>query len=160
MTDVLHVSVVLRCDSHKAYEMFTVNRLLESWLITPFSEGGHAEIEAVIGGKYELFWDTKNRENNSTIGCKVTAIQQDELLAFDWKGPVEFKSLMNTADPLTHVVVAFIQNSMGSTTSTKVHLIHSGWSYSSEWNEARDYFMHAWNGAFRNLEKIVNQQIN
>ncbi|MGA2973453.1 MAG: SRPBCC domain-containing protein [Candidatus Bathyarchaeia archaeon] len=157
MTEVLHVSVVLHCDSHEAYEMFTVNRLLESWLITPFSEGGHAEIEPVLGGRYELFWEPTDRENNSTVGCKVTAIQPDKVLAFDWKGPAEFKHLMNTADPLTHVVISFIPNGESPSASTDVHLIHSGWGNSPDWKEARHYFLQAWSGAFRKLEKIVNE---
>jgi uncharacterized protein YndB with AHSA1/START domain len=160
MTEILHVSAVLRCDPHKAYEIFTVNKLLESWLITPFSEGGHAEIEPVLGGKYELFWEPMDRENNSTIGCKVTAIQLDKILAFDWKGPLEFKHFMNAADPLTHVVVSFIPNSKGPIESTEVHLIHSGWGSSPEWHKAREYFMHAWSGAFRNLEKISSEHVN
>jgi uncharacterized protein YndB with AHSA1/START domain len=160
MTEILHVSVRLRCDPHKAYEMFTVNKLLESWLITPFSEGGHAEIEPVLGGKYELFWEPMDMENNSTIGCKVTAIQLDKILAFDWKGPLEFKHFMNAADPLTHVVVSFLPNSKGPIESTEVHLIHSGWGNSPEWHKAREYFMHAWNGAFRNLEKIFSEHVN
>jgi len=136
--------------------MFTVNRLLESWLITPFSEGGHADVEPAPGGKYELFWDPRDKENNSTIGCKVTAIQPDELLAFDWKGPVEFKHFMNTADPLTHVVVCFIPKAGGSAAFTEVHLIHAGWGNSPKWQEAKNYFLQAWTSAFRHLEKIVN----
>jgi len=160
MTEILHVCAVLRCDPHKAYEMFTVNKLLESWLITPFSEGGHAEIEPVLGGKYELFWEPMDRENNSTIGCKVTVIQLDKILAFDWKGPSEFKHFMNAADPLTHVVVSFIPNTKGPVEFTEIHLIHSGWGNSPEWQKAREYFMHAWSRAFSNLEKTFGGHIN
>jgi uncharacterized protein YndB with AHSA1/START domain len=153
MTEILHVSAHLQCDAHKAFEMFTMNRLLESWLIAPYSEEGHADIEPVLGGKYELFWDPGSKEDNSTIGCKITVIVPDRLLAFDWKGSVEFKRIMNI-DPLTHVVVTFFPKSDGS---TDVHLIHSGWGNGPEWNEARNYFRQAWNSAFEQLEKQVNQ---
>jgi len=156
LTEIIELTAHLSCDPHRAYEMFTVNRLLESWLITPFSEGGHADVEPAPGGKYELFWDPRDKENNSTIGCKVTAIQPDELLAFDWKGPVEFKHFMNTADPLTHVVVCFIPKAGGSAAFTEVHLIHAGWGNSPKWQEAKNYFLQAWTSAFRHLEKIVN----
>jgi uncharacterized protein YndB with AHSA1/START domain len=136
--------------------MFTVSKLLESWLIAPYSEGGYAEVEPVQGGKYELFWDPTNKENNSTSGCRITAIEPGKFLAFDWKGPVQFKHFMNTADPLTHVVVFFIPNGHGLETSTEVHLVHSGWGNSSEWQEARDYFRQAWSSAFQKLEKEIS----
>ncbi|GAF87159.1 unnamed protein product, partial [marine sediment metagenome] len=29
------------------------------------------------GGKYELFWEPENRENNRTIGCKITGIEKN-----------------------------------------------------------------------------------
>lgn len=136
--------------------MFTVNRFLESWLVTPYSESGHAEVEPVVGGKYELFWDPTNRENNSTLGCKTTAIEPDEFLAFDWKGPAEFKHFMNDADPVTHAVVFFLPVGNDSEPWTDVHLIHSGWRNSPEWEEARVYFQKAWGSALSNFAKKVN----
>jgi uncharacterized protein YndB with AHSA1/START domain len=81
--------------------MFTVNEYVQSWL-APL-----AEIEPRVGGKYELFWDLDDKQNNSAIGCKITAIEQDAFLSFEWKGPKQFKRFMNSADPLTHVVVIF-----------------------------------------------------
>jgi len=75
MTKILHHSVRLNCDTHRAYEMFTVNKLLQSWLTKL------ADVEPVVGGKYELFWDPEDKENNSTIGCKITAIEQ--IIAMD-----------------------------------------------------------------------------
>jgi uncharacterized protein YndB with AHSA1/START domain len=131
--------------------MFTKNELVESWLIKLFSEGGHADIQPNLGGGYELFWDPERKEQNSTLGCKITAIVPDRILAFDWKGPVDFEKFMNI-DPLTHVVVSFFSNRDGS---TDVHLIHSGWGNSSQWDAAREYFKKGWASAFQNLEYIV-----
>ena len=68
MENVIHCSTLVKCEIHQAFEMFTDNKLITSWLPEL------AEIEARVGGKYELFWDPDNREDNSTIGCKVTAI--------------------------------------------------------------------------------------
>ncbi|MFX0080068.1 MAG: SRPBCC domain-containing protein, partial [Candidatus Hermodarchaeota archaeon] len=98
MEKVIHCSTRLKCPPEEAFKMFIDNKLLPTWLPEL------AEIEARVGGKYELFWDPNDRENNSTIGCKVTAIAPNRLLAFEWKGPIEFKKLMNGVDPLTHVV--------------------------------------------------------
>lgn len=35
-----------------------------------------------IGGRYELFWDPAHRADNSMFGCRITAIAEPELLAF------------------------------------------------------------------------------
>jgi uncharacterized protein YndB with AHSA1/START domain len=152
MEKVIHCSIRVKCDTQQAFEMFTENELITSWLPTL------AEIEARVGGKYELFFDPNDRENNSTIGCKVTAIEPNTLLAFEWKGPIQFKDFMNNADPLTHVVVSFVDRTEGSEPSTEVHLVHSGWRSSSEWEEARNYFAKAWDGALKKMSTIISEK--
>ena len=92
MDKILHCSVQLRCNTHRAFEMFTINELLESWLVAL------AEVEPVVGGKYELFWEPDDRENNSTIGCRVTAIEPDKFLSFEWRSPKQSKHFANNAD--------------------------------------------------------------
>lgn len=150
MNKILHLLVQLSCDIHEAFRMFTVNELLQSWLT------GIADVEPKLGGKYELFWDRDNKENNSTIGCRITAIEEDKFLAFEWKGPTQFKHFMNNIVPLTHVVVFFLLHKEGNKPCTEVHLIHSGWGESAEWEEARTWFDKAWKAAFIRLEKSVD----
>ena len=79
MKQVFHLKLLLNIPPSEAFTWFTVNERLESWLTEV------AEVEPKIGGKYELFWDPNDRENNSTIGCRVTALTPNQLLAFDWK---------------------------------------------------------------------------
>lgn len=146
MDKIIHHSVRLQCEAHRAFEMFTVNERLESWLVTV------AEVEPVAGGKYELFWEPEDRENNSTIGCKVTEIVPDKLISFEWRSPKQYKHFANHADPLTHCVVFFIPDGA----VTDVHLIHSGWRSSAEWEEAREWQDRAWGVAFKELESQVN----
>ena len=147
---IIHASARLKCDAHRAFEMFTSSGLLQSWL-APL-----AEVEPLTGGKYELFWEPPDRENNSTVGCRVTGIETDRFISFEWKGPRQFKHFMNVADPLTHVVVFLIPTSVGSVIWTDVHLIHSGWRSTDSWEEARQWFEVSWRGAFAELEKQVN----
>jgi uncharacterized protein YndB with AHSA1/START domain len=151
MDNIIHVTARLRCDAHRAFQLFTVNELLRLWL-APL-----AEVEPVAGGKYELFWEPTDRENNSTIGCKVTAIEADKFLSFEWRGPKQFKPFMNNADPLTHVVVFFTPSSERSNTRTDVHLIHSGWRSAPQWEEARRWFENSWNSAFEELREHVDK---
>jgi uncharacterized protein YndB with AHSA1/START domain len=151
MNHVIYTKVVLNCEPHVSFLMFTENNKLASWLPKI------ADVEPVAGGKYELFWDPDDRENNSTIGCKVTAVEKNRFIAFQWKGPVQYEHFMNNADPLTHIVVFFIPLIIEENMKTEVHLIHSGWQSTEEWEEARQYFERNWERALENLKKIVNE---
>ncbi len=146
MDRIIHFTAHLGCDPHQAFELFTVNSLLQSWLV-PL-----AQVEPVPDGLYELFWLPNDRENDSTIGCRITAVVPDQLLAFEWRSPKQFKRFANQADPLTHVVVCFIPSGGG----TDVHLVHSGWRSTAEWKEARMWQERAWEAAFQELEKQGN----
>ncbi len=150
MNRIVHLSVKLSCDVNEAFRMFTVNEMLQSWLTLI------ADVDAKPGGKYELFWDPDNRKNNSTIGCRITAIEKNKLIAFEWKGPTQFKHFMNDISPLTHVVVFFTAYREGNEHGTEVHLVHSGWGDSLEWEKARTWFENAWQAAFERLQKLVN----
>lgn len=48
---IIHCKVKLNCSPRKAFEMFTVNSEIQSWLAES------ADVEPYVGGKYELFWD-------------------------------------------------------------------------------------------------------
>ncbi len=139
---VIYVSALLTVSPARAFEYFTKADLLTAWLTAA------AEAEPKVGGKYELFWEPADRENNSTIGCRITAVQANQLLAFQWRSPKQFKTFANGADPLTHVVVSFVPEGPG----TRIHLVHSGWRSSSEWEEARIWQERAWHGAIEELK--------
>ena len=126
-----------------AFGLFSEASALQSWLCEA------ANTEKRVGGRYELFWELTDPENDSTIGCQVTAFEQDRLLAFQWRSPRQFKSFANTADPLTHVVVSFHATAGG----TAVTLVHSGWRSSAEWAQAAAWQEIAWNYAFQALAK-------
>jgi uncharacterized protein YndB with AHSA1/START domain len=150
MDKIIHLSVFLHTPPDKAFDMFTNSHLLESWLTVL------AEVEPVIGGKFELFWEPEDKANNSTLGCKITAIEKNKFLSFEWHSPKQFKHFANTSDPLTHVVVFFIPKA----SNTEVHLIHSGWRSSSEWEEARIWQEKAWKLAFNTLVKHFENNTN
>jgi uncharacterized protein YndB with AHSA1/START domain len=143
MDKIIYLNTALDCNPVRAFEMFTVNELLESWLTMK------ADVEPVVSGKYELFWNPENREIDSTIGCKVTAVEPGKFIAFEWKGPAQYDDFMNAADPLTHVVAFFVP----AGDKTEVHLVHSGWRNTPEWEEARQWFVKAWDYAFKRLEE-------
>ncbi|KKN49762.1 hypothetical protein LCGC14_0639570 [marine sediment metagenome] len=145
MENIIQLRVEIDCDITTAFDMFTENKLLERWLTNK------AEVELKVGGKYELFWDPDNREDNSTIGCKTTGFENDKFISFDWKGPLQFKSFMNFADPLTHVI-AFFSQEKNNPNKTIIHLFHTGWRKDPEWQEARNWFERSWESAFKVLK--------
>jgi uncharacterized protein YndB with AHSA1/START domain len=145
---VIHLSAFVAVPPAKAFAYFTDATLLQQWLTAV------ADVEAHPGGKYELFWQPDDRENNSTLGCRVTAFAPGQIVAFQWRSPKQFKSFANTADPLTHVVVAFVPESSG----TRINLIHAGWRSSPEWEEARAWQDKAWTGAFEELKRVAEDQ--
>ena len=147
MDRVIHCTANLQCPLAEAFAHFTRNDLLHTWLTTV------ADVQPEVAGKYELFWNPADQENDSTIGCRVTAIAPDAFIAFEWKSPKQFKRFANSADPLTHVVVTFSPSQQG----TRVDLIHAGWRSSSEWQEAADWQHQAWTLAFKKLEATVNR---
>jgi uncharacterized protein YndB with AHSA1/START domain len=147
MDKIIYHSTKLKCDAQKAFEMFTVNKHLEKWLANV------ADVEPEVGGKYELFWNPADRENDSTIGCKILALQPNKFLSFEWKGPKQFKHFMNERRPLTNVAVIFFPSKKG----TEIHLLHTGWEATREWEEARQWFDKAWLTALTELQKYVDK---
>ena len=150
MNKIIVRSARLHCHIHRAFEMFTRNDYLESWLTAI------ADVEPVVGGRYELFWDPTDRSHNCTLGCKITALEPDTLLAFEWKGPPQFNYFMNNVDPLTHVTVFFRPCEEVLTPCTDVYLVHTGWRDTEDWEEARQYFVRAWEGALAEIETLIN----
>jgi quinol monooxygenase YgiN/uncharacterized protein YndB with AHSA1/START domain len=145
---VVEVDALLSIPPTEAFAFFAENERLTRWLVH------EADVEPRVGGKYELFWEPSDPENNSTIGCRVTAAAPGQLIAFQWRSPVEFKQFANDADPLTHVVVVFIPEGAG----TRVRLVHSGWRSDDRWEEARRWQERAWRAAFAKLDSIVRTQ--
>lgn len=146
MDKIIHAKVKLNCGLKQAFEMFTQEDKVQSWLAQS------ANIEPYVGGKYELFWDLENLDANSTIGCKITAIETNKLLCFEWKGPKQFASFMNDADPLTHVSVSFISD-LENQNKTEIHLIHTGWRGNGNWEQARVWFENVWEETLNDLRK-------
>jgi uncharacterized protein YndB with AHSA1/START domain len=93
MNKIIHLSAQLACDRKRAFELFTHNPFLERWL------AAKAEVAPSVGGAYELFWEPDNRENNSALGGKITALGANHFLSFEWRSPKQFKHFAHQADP-------------------------------------------------------------
>lgn len=148
MAKVIDQKINVTCDQQTAFDFFTQNAQLEKWLVE------EADIQPMMGGKYELFWDTQNKMENSTIGCRIMDIEMPHTLAFDWKGPPTFSSFMNEEEALTQVRVSFLPVD-GAV--TEIHLRHTGWQDGEEWEAARQWFDQVWAKALHELGDIAGK---
>ena len=149
MNKIIIQSARLHCSVERAFAMFTRDEQLERWLTRL------ANVEPVVGGAYELYWNPDSLIHQGTRGCKITALEPGALLAFEWKGPEHF-SFMNEIDPLTHVSVFFALCDEVLTPCTDVYLLHTGWRADPEWERARLYFTREWENALAALETVIN----
>lgn len=137
-------TLVLPVRVDDAWNLWTHSDELEQWLTTKANVNPH------LGGAYELFWNPETPNQNSTKGCKVTSLIQQQLISFEWKGPVPYADLMNTDPPPTWVLVTFEPL---SETMTLMHFRHSGWGDGTRWKEARTWQEQAWDMAFQMLRE-------
>ena len=152
MNSVIHRSAQIACSPERAYQHFTQNPLLESFFTVK------AEVEPKVGGKYELDWDPSTTPEQATIGCRITALAEMRLLAFDWKGPPPYAEVMNGADPLTHVVISFFPGNSPDEGKCHVHIVHSGWGSGEQWQQAREYFDRAWGMVLKSLASKIAEE--
>ena len=141
----------LRCSPRQAYGFFTENEKLAEWL------AAEADVEPRLGGKYELPWNPHERETDSNIGSRITAFVPDALLAFEWRGPLEYHDLMNFADPLTHVSVFFLPIEHDGERWTRIRLVHTGWRSTPDWEGPWAFFDNAWKMVFARLKQRVDE---
>lgn len=142
--DIL-VDVELNVSVKEAWQLWLDGRKLVQWLTT------EARVEPQVGGAYELFWDPTNHNDNSTLGCKITALVPHKLLAFEWRGPVPYADLMNVEPFPTWASVSFEPVEVNK---TMLHFRHSGWGVGDPWREAKDWQNTAWTMAFNELANL------
>jgi uncharacterized protein YndB with AHSA1/START domain len=96
------------------------------------------KIEMIIGGAYEMYFDlTMPRGLQGSEGCKILAIQPMRFLSLTWNAP---PSLPDIRRQSTHVSVYF----SGHEERTLVTVIHDGWGFGEDWDQAFIYFERAW----------------
>jgi hypothetical protein len=67
----------------------------------------HADVEAKVGGRFGLARDPENKPRGSALGCSISTLAADQLLAFEGRALATFDAVMNhLRPPLTHVVIS------------------------------------------------------
>ncbi len=132
----------------RVWNAWTTSAGLASWLCL------RAEVEPVVGGRYELFWnpDATRPESDSTLGCRVLSVDRPRLLRFTWRGADEVADVMNVPGaPVTEVEVRLLPTPDG----TRLEISHAGWGDGPGWERARAWFDRAWSGALEQLRTVL-----
>lgn len=65
MSKIVHRSALLHCTPDRAFEYFTSNDLLRSWLAED------ADVEPQLGGRYEIVWGPRaSSRTTALVGAK------------------------------------------------------------------------------------------
>jgi uncharacterized protein YndB with AHSA1/START domain len=132
------------------WDLWTTAEGLTQWLCL------RANVQPVVGGPYELFWnpDASKPDSDSTLGCRILSIDRPRLLGFSWRGADQVAGVMNAPDaPQTRVEVTLTPRPLG----TRLNLVHQGWGHGPEWAQARAWFDRAWSGALEKLLTLCRQ---
>ncbi len=110
-----------------------------------------ANVEARVGGPFELFFDPASHDRQSTKDCIFTLVEPMRRMGFTWRGPDQFAEVMNDPTSLTSVMVIF-QDESGV---TRVVVEHGGWGKGDEWEEARAWHHRAWKDVLGRLKSTL-----
>jgi len=105
-----------------------------------------ADVEARLGGKYQLGFDGDPVFRSPG---KVTQYTPEVDLGFTWFAPPAFAPIMNEPEPLTHVYFRLQESPEG----IDVTLEHAGWKSGDEWEKARSWHFHFWDERLQRLKE-------
>jgi len=125
-------------------EAITSNPISDVWTLWTTNDGitsflaPKANIRLEVQGPYEIFFDPEAPLGfRGTEGCKVIGFDPMKTLSVEWKAPPQFP---NVRRQKTCVDIYFERVEA----LTKVRVAHSGWQEGEEWDEAYEFFDHAW----------------
>jgi uncharacterized protein YndB with AHSA1/START domain len=140
--DPILIQVTIPLPVPMIYSALTDPAQLKNWL------ADDAKVKAEMGGTYDL----------SFLGAtpfkspgKIVRMTPDLDLGFSWYGPQPFDRLMNHPEPKTQVYVRLQESPEG----IDVTLEHEGWGSSGEWEDARSWHFHFWEGRLERLKDYL-----
>ena len=126
-------------------EAVTSTPIADVWTVWTTDEGiisflaPKANIKLEVQGPYEILFDPEAPLGfKGTEGCKILGFERAKTLSVEWKAPPQFP---NVRRQKTRVDIYFERVEA----LTKISVAHSGWQEGEEWDEAYEFFDHAWN---------------
>ena len=141
----VRIEVSISAPLERVWQAWTETEQVTEW----FSPG--ANVEARVGGAFELFFDPSDHDHQSTKGCVFIAVEPMGRLAFTWKGPDQFDEVMNQPGGLTSAVVTFQREGE----AVRVSVEHGGWGDGEEWERAKAWHLNAWRDVLGSLKSTL-----
>ncbi len=146
--DDINFTIRVNTTLKSVWSAWTKSDLITKWFPP------EANIEPIVGGPFELFFDPKNHNLQSTKGCVITLIKPMEELSFTWKGPDHFADIMNNPSSYTSVNVVFLKEA----DNVLVKLSHSGWGSTDKWDEAKSWHQEQWQIVLKDLKSFLESE--
>jgi uncharacterized protein YndB with AHSA1/START domain len=148
MTNAIERTVPVQLSSREAFNLLTEGSSVATWL-----GADRANVDAKTGGGYEVYW-RPNVSFDSTEGCHILQLDQEKLLAVEWRGPTVHASFPLMAKPGT-TKVSFTLSAQGANTSILIR--HEGFGSGPGWDEAKKYYEERWDIWSHNLGTLGSQ---
>lgn len=148
MTRVVRKQLTVNASLEQTWALWTEASQVEKWFAPK------AVIEPTIGGRYELYFVPGNSAHKNTEGCHILQYLPQEELTITWKGPNQFKDLMN--QPSSQTTVTIRMKKMSEFT-TCVKVFHEGFKEDEEWDAAYDWHDLIWAGVLNQLQNELEK---
>lgn len=113
----------------------------EEGVKTFFAPGAH--IEPRVDGAYEIFFNPKGEPGHrGADGMRVLAFEPPRRLAFTWNAPPTIPTIRGQRT----MVVIELEPETGTPARTRLRFTQLGWGEGADWDQAYEYFDHAWGG--------------
>lgn len=133
--------VLISAPLAKVWNAFTTSEAAQSFFAP------RAEIEPVVGGKYELYFLLDMPEGSrGSEGCKVRSLAPMKRLWVEWNAPPQLATVRKIH---TQVILDF---EAAGENRTRVRLKHFGFGQEEEWRKAYAYFDRGWDLVLVRLE--------
>jgi uncharacterized protein YndB with AHSA1/START domain len=117
----------------EVWKMWTTEAGIQTYLAQA------ARVDPRPGGAYEVYFNLAAPQGErGSEGCVVLAVDPERMLSFTWNAPPKLPAIRAQR---THVVVRLTPLAADR---TRVTLVQDGWGSGAEWDQAFDYFTHAW----------------
>ena len=134
--------ILIYADIDKVWNSWTSEEETTNWLAS------RARVVFEEKKPYEFFWDD-DPEKDSTIGCRLLAIDIRKRLSFEWQGKTEFLDMFCEPYEKTVIDVFFVENE----NFVKVKVIQEETRDLLKWKEYDEWMSDAWAYALSCLKK-------
>ncbi len=116
-----------------------------------------SRVNFIVDGAYEFFWNSEDPSLDSTIGCKLKLIENEQRILFEWQGKAEFLEMFTTPHAPTLIEVTFDRE---EDCKTRLILEQKETRDLEKWGEYDKWMYGAWVHAIDSLQEYVENTGN